>query len=259
MPHLRTADAKAQQLAGSDVYRASHILYLDDHHRDWGAVRLNIEAMKAFTDTVEIAERVALAAHRAEVQDFISKGGLAAGVQFPWSAASHDTLEYVNYEYLKIASGFELHLKARLLTRDYVLHLIDGKLPIYKALAHEQRSRPILKSELLSVSEFHFDGSLNYLPGLTASSLKFSWLTDKPRYRAAIGLSSRDLDVIKDFRELRNQIHLPGELPETPALHSIGVPMVDFLLPFINKEIVTWSNQLIIDRGFTFRRLPELK
>ena len=46
-------------------------------------------------------------------------------------------MEYVNYENLKIASGFELHLKARLLGGDYVLHEIDPKVDCYKALSAE--------------------------------------------------------------------------------------------------------------------------
>ena len=256
---ISTADAKVQGLPGSDVYRPSHILYLDGHHRDWGAVRLNVEALKAFSDTIEISERVALAAHRTEIREWIAKGALAAGLPMPWSAPWHDTMEYVNYEHLKMASGFELHFKARLLARGFIVHCLDRKLPAYKSLAREQEKRPVTAEEVRAVQEFHFDGSANYLPGLTTSSLKFSWLTDKPRYRSALGLSDIDLDIVKDFRELRNQIHLPGDLPVTPALSSLKAPIVSFLLPFINTEIVAWSNQVISARGFTFRPLPEYK
>ena len=259
MGHVTTADARLRGLPGSDTYRASHIAYLNDHHRDWSAVRLNIEAMKAFTDTIQVSERDALADHRREVQEFLSRGGLEADLPFPWSPSAHDLMEYINYEHLKVASGFELHLKARLLARGFVLHILDNKIGQYKALADEQRNRPIQTQELLGVAGFHFDGKHNYLPGLTDFSLKFSWLTDRPLYRAVFGLEDRELDVIKDYRELRNQIHLPGDVIETPALHALGKPAIEFLLPFINREIVGWSNQLISAHGFNFRRLPELK
>ncbi len=259
MSDIPTAEAQERGLSGSDTFRMSHVVYLNAQHRDWGAVRLNIEALKAFTDTIEVSERAALAAHRTEVRAFIEKGGLAAGLAYPWSTAALDALEYINYEHLKIASGFELHLKARLLARDVVLHVLDAGAGPYRALAEAQRDRPIRTAEVLAVAGFHFDGKVNYLPGLTPSSLKLSWLTGKPAYRAALDLDDTALDVIEDYRELRNQIHLPGEIVETPALQALGRPAVDYLVPFINKEIVAWSNQLIASRAFTFRRLPELQ
>ena len=53
--HITTLDAKKQGRPGSDVYRYTHLLYHDALHRDWGSVRLNIESVKAFSDTIIIA------------------------------------------------------------------------------------------------------------------------------------------------------------------------------------------------------------
>lgn len=256
---ISTAEARQQTLPGSNVFRPTSFMYIDEAHRDWSAVRLNIEAVKAFSDTVAISERDELAAHRVRVQDWIVKGALAAGLQYPWSAADHDTFEYMNYEYLKIACGFELHLKARLVSRGVVLHQLDRSDPKYRTLADEQRERPVSIAEMLAIQDFQFDGKQNFLPGLGSLSLKFSWLTDKPGYRNVLGLTQQQLDIVKDYRALRNLIHLPGDVVDTPGIRAFGRPIIEFLLPFINVEIVEWSNATISSRGFTFRPIPRFE
>lgn len=253
---IPTGDAKAQKLPGSDVFRRSAILYLDDHHRHWGAVSLNMEAVRAFSDTIEISEREALAQHRAEVQEWIDKGALAAGLDMPWSPSAHDAMEYVNYEHLKLASGFELHLKARLLAAGYLIHCMDKNDSRYAQLARKQHNRPVTHSEAKAIQDYQFDGQQNFLPGLLASSLKFSWMTNKSAYRRAIGLTDATMNIIEDYRELRNQIHLPGEFTDTPAIRAFGKPMVEFLLPFLNTEIIDWSNGIIDGYGLRFRKIP---
>ncbi|HEY4218004.1 MAG TPA: hypothetical protein VGM67_12755 [Gemmatimonadaceae bacterium] len=254
---ISTEDAKAQGLPGSDVYRRSAFLYLDDLHRHWGAVSLNTEAVRAFTDTIEISERQALAQHRAELRAWIANGALAAGLDMPWSRSDHDRMEYVNYEHLKLASGFELHLKARLLAAGYLVHCLDRNDSRYTQLSREQRERPVVHSEAKAVEGHQFDGKQNFLPGLTASSLKFSWITKKSAYRQVLGLSDETLNIIDDYRQLRNQIHLPGEFSDTPAIRAFGKPIIEFLLPFLNTEIVDWSNGVIEKYGLLFRKIPQ--
>lgn len=244
-PHMATEEAKKQALPGFDVYRYTHLLYHDDLNRDFGVVRLNVEAIKAFSDTVTLAQRHALAAEQAAVKQWFSQGGLEAGLPFPWGEASRASMEYVNYEHLKIASAFELHLKARLLARDYILHVIDKKTTGYQALAAEQSGRPILKQELFAIQPYHFDGRQNYLPGISDASLKFSWLTDKPAYRAVLGLTDQQVDIIRDYRLLRNQVHFPGDILESPNIQAFPRPIIEFLTAFINSELVVWSNNLI--------------
>ena len=254
-PHITTVEAKRQALPGWDVYRYSHLLYHDGLSRDFGVVRLNVEAMKAFADTVALTQRHALAEEQASVKRWFNQGGFESGLPFPLGHASRASMEYVNYEHLKIASAFELHLKARLLARDYVLHEIDSKTADYKTLAAEQMERPILKQELLSIQPYHFDGTQNYLPGLKDASLKFSWLTDKPAYRAVLELSDQQLDIILDYRLLRNQVHFPGDILETPNIRAYPQPIINFLTSFINSEIVEVSNQLIGKYKMNFRPL----
>lgn len=256
--HITTEEAKKQSLPGFDVYRYTHLLYRDDLHRDHGAVRLNVEAIKAFSDTVTIMQRHAIADEQAAVKQWLAKGGFEANLQYPWGAASLASMEYVNYEHLKIASAFELHLKARLLARNYVLHEIDAKAPGCKSLATDQYDRPIKRHELIAIHPFHFDGMRNYLPGLRESSLKFSWLTDKPAYRAALGLTDQQLDIIRDYRLLRNQVHFPGDILEASSIQAFPRPITDFLTEFINTEIVAWSNGLIAKYSMNYKPLAAL-
>ena len=243
--HITTEEAKKQALHGFDVYKYTHLLYLDDINRDFGVVRLNVEAIDIFSDTGTIVHRHAVAAHQAAMNQWIAKGGVNSNLPLPWGSGSIASMENVNYEHLKIASAFELHLKARLLARNYIIHEIDAKVPGCKALSDEQRNQPVPKNKVTAIHPYHFDGRQNYLPGLKDSSLKFSLLTDKPAYRAALGLTDQQLDIIKDYRLLRNQIHFPGDILETPNIQAFPQPIIDFLIEFINTEIVAWSNSLI--------------
>ena len=252
-PHITTEEAKRRSLSGFDVYRYSHLLYHDDLNRDFGVVRLNVEAIKAFSDTVTIVQRHALAAEQSAVKQWFAQGGFESNIPLPWGEATYASMEYVNYEHLKIASAFELHLKARLLARNYVLHEIDAKADGYRSLATEQFNRPIEKQELFAIQPYHFDGKLNYLPGLKEGSIKFSWLTDKPAYRAVLGLTTEQLDIIRDYRLLRNQIHLPGDILEASSIQAFPRPIIEFLTEFINSNIVAWSNNLIAQYKMNYK------
>lgn len=222
-------------------------MYLDDVNRDAAVLTLNLEALKPFFDTVMVTQRAALAAESAAVTAWARRGGLEAGLPFPWASLTltRTYIEYVNYEHLKIASGFELHLKARLLARDFLVHEIDRRTAGCRNLASEQYHRPIRKQELLAIQEYRFDGTQNYLPGLRAESLKFFLLTDEPNYRAALDLTDQQLDIIRDYRHLRNQIHFPGELFETPAIQAYPGHIADFIVAFVNTEIVDWSHRIM--------------
>ena len=255
--HITTIEAKKLALPGFDVYQYSHLLYHDDLNRDFGVVRLNIEAIKAFSDTVTITKRHELEADQTAINHWMSLGGLESSIEFPWwGDATRSQMEYVNYEHLKIASAFELHLKARLLARNYILHEIDSKSTAYKFIAGEQAIRPINKNELFAIQPYHFDGKKNYLPGLRLGSIKFSWLTDKPAYSAAIGLTDQELNIIREYRLLRNQIHFPGDVLETPSIHSLNQPIVNFLTEFINSNIIDPSNSLIGQYKMNYQQIP---
>ena len=256
--HIPTEEAKKQALPGFDVYRYSHLLYNDDLNRDFGVVRLNIEALKAFSDSITVGQRHELLADREAGKQWIARGGFQSGLPDPWGSTSWKSLDYINYEHLKIASAFELHLKSRLLARNYVLHEINGRLPGYESLEKQQRSRPIEKHELFAIQPYHFDGKQNYLPGLRDGSLGFSLLTQKPAYRAALGLTDQQIDIIEDYRLLRNQIHFPGDILEAPNIRAFARPIIEFLAAFINAELIDWPNGLIMQHKMNFPPIARL-
>lgn len=259
MLDLSTEEAKNRQLPGSDTFRHAHILYLDDFHRDWSVIALNREAYKAFSDTILIQNRAELMVEHEDVKEYIKQGGFNSDLPLPWSEAGMRRMEYRNYENLKIASGFELHLKTKLISQDYVVHCIDGNDSKYQSLAKEQKKRPIKKAELFSIDNFRFNGDENYLPGLTSKSIGFEQLTNRDGYSNVIGLPVETMEIIKDYRELRNQIHLPVGTIETPGLQNLrGKDILEVILDFVNVNIVDWSNSLIVNHKFTFPLLANL-
>jgi len=256
---LSTEEARSRQLPGSDVFRSSHIMYLDEIHRDWSVVALNREGYKAFADTILVRQRAELMAEQEALRKWVDQGGFSSNLLPSWSAAGLSQLEYMNYEHLKLACGFELHLKARLLSQGYIVQEIDNSDVGYKALAKEQKKRPVTKSELFSIDSFRFNGKENYLPGLKPTSIKFSLLTDNAEYLKIIGLPTESMEIIKDYRNLRNQIHLPGDAILTSGLQKFkGKHILEFILDFINAEIVDWSNKIIENRKFTFPQLATI-
>jgi hypothetical protein len=168
-------------------------------------------------------------------------------------------MEYINYEHLKIACGFELHLKARLLFRDFVVHEIDAKAPGFRDLANAQLQRPISRAELFHATDYKFDGQANYLPGLKQGSVRFSWLTERPAYIAALGLPTPLVEVIDEFRQLRNQIHFPGDVLETPRISALQDPISEIITGFLNTEVIAWSNSLIDAYQMNWPKLEQLR
>jgi hypothetical protein len=77
-------------------------------------------------------------------------------------------------------------------------------------------------------------------------------MTDKPAYRSALGLSDEALDIIGDYRALRNQVHFPGDILDTPHIRAYPRPIIDFLTNFINTEIVQFSTQLVAKYDMNF-------
>lgn len=248
--HITSEEAERLKPPNYNSYKYSHLLYHDELHRNYGVYCLNQQALMALSDTVVISQSHIIGREDAEIYKWFELGGNNSGTPYP-SKRSDESLKrliFSNYENLKIASAFELHLKSRLLSDNYIIHEISEGTD-YKVLAKKQRKEPVKKSELIEIQSYHFDGTKNYLPGLKDSSINFSWITDKPAYRAVLGLTDQQLNIIKDFRILRNQIHFPGDPVESPHIQTYPRPIIEFLLQFGNSEIVDWQNKLITKYG----------
>lgn len=216
-------------MPGSDVFSSQmELLYKNEINRDAFIVSLNREAYKAFTDTIMIGQYPAL--------------------QFGTESVNmwrHRRREYRYLEDFKIAVGFELHLKACLVANDIVVHLIANT-PSLKALRKRQREEPVYTHELLTIEGFYYNGNHNVLLNRTQQSLSFDQILNIPAYRSRLGKPQDLLDVIDDYRNLRNQIHFPGDVTTSPHLSKYtDNSMIKLLVSFINSEIVEYNNKLI--------------
>ena len=147
---------------------------------------------------------------------------------------------------MKIGCGFELSLKSQLLSAGYIIHEIDRSLPKYEELAKKQKNSPIKIDELMSISGYMFNGKHNIIPGITQKSVQFSSILDKHGYRKAYLLDSRTLDIISDYKDLRNSIHLPGDAVATITLKNmLWIEQIKFIRNYIHEQIIT-KNRLIV-------------
>lgn len=131
------------------------------------------------------------------------------------------------------------------LAHDIVIHVI-ANVPPFKQLRTKQREEPIYTHELLAIEGFMYNGELNILQGLTPKSLDFDTILNTATYRHKLGKSQDFLDIVEDYRNLRNQIHLPGDPVEAPHLNTYtGDSLMRALVSLINTDIVEYNSQLI--------------
>lgn len=228
-------EARKQNLPGSDVFLRTQLAYKTELNRDALIVYLNREAYKAFIDTITISHYPLLKEEAEKTKRDIRV--------FPPTIFRR--IEHIDLENLKIAAGFELHLKACLLSNDIVIHVIANK-PPFEDLRKKQREEPVYKHELLAIEGFCYNGQLNILRGLTPKSLDFDQILNKPAYRLKLGKPQDFLDIVEDYRNLRNQIHLPGDPIDAPHINQYtGNSFMRILVRFINEEIVEYNNRLI--------------
>ena len=232
-----------EKLMSIDGTMNTHMLYFDGLHRDHGAIALSRQALLVFCDTIIFGNRNEVRAENEAVRGWQSAGNTLATSPLPPTPWAFARLERYVYENMKIASGFELHLKARLIEAGFVVHVILNS-DAWKSLHKEQRLRPILVNEMTSLCPYISNQTERHLPGITKQSLNFSWIVTKPAYISALGLPAQTVEIIDEYRQLRNQIHLPGDGQESPKIQAHGRPL-DFLLEFANTHIVDWANSLL--------------
>lgn len=245
-------EAARLKVSGWDVFQKSHLMYMDGINRLAGVAELNFEAFKAFSDTILISKSDEIIKEAQQSHEFMASGKNLGIDEYPWPNTQMYFGRFRNYEFLKIGCGFELSLKANLLSRGIVIHELDRTDVRYSKLAKEQKNRPVLISELLSISGYMHNGSINMLPGISKKSLKFSTILDKSAYKTLTGLDSASLEVIGDYRDLRNMIHLPGDPAETLRLqHMSWQEKIDFIRKYINDCIVAPNRKIVADVGIS--------
>lgn len=239
-------DAIKLKPIGWDTFKNTHLMYMNGINRDAAVAVLNYEAYKAFSDTILMQKHTDLIEEQNKIDDFLKLGKMLGVDEFPWPNAQFNFDRFRNYEYLKIGCGFELSLKSQLLSAGYIIHEIDRSLPNYEKLAKKQKNSPIKIDELMSISGYMFNGKHNIIPGITQKSVQFSSILDKHGYRNAYLLDSRTLDIISDYKDLRNSIHLPGDAVATITLKNmLWIEQIKFIRNYIHEQIII-KNRLIV-------------
>lgn len=250
--HISSVEAKTKALPGHDTFRASHSIYHDEISRDGGIFALCVEAFKAFNDSIMVSERQILAYERLQDEIFIGEGRSILDSPLPANPMTWKWIRLMNLEHLKIASGFEIIIKSMLVEKGILIQEIKSD-RAYKILAIKQRKSPVYAKEIRKIKDFRFDGSVNYLPGLTRKSIGFQTVLKEPNYRSVLDISDMDLELIDEFRNLRNEIHFPTDAISAPVRAAYPIPISDFLVNFINEWIVDRGNLISDTRGLRQR------
>ncbi|HNP08592.1 MAG TPA: hypothetical protein PKN99_13245 [Cyclobacteriaceae bacterium] len=120
-----------------------------------------------------------------------------------WEGLSREKL----IDEIKICTAFENYNKSVLLSKGYVVHLIDSQKN--RALADQQKTTPVLISDFLKsnrfiqkdrFSELYLEGFQNF------NTISFS-RTLTEQYQAIIGLDGQFLNYLKNLNKKRNRLH----------------------------------------------------
>jgi hypothetical protein len=256
---ITETEARQQKLPGSDEFTKGQLAYKDVINRDAFVVFINNEAYKMFLLSKLIGHYRTLISDQLKMKTAIENGTAHLEIQ-EMSQINKDRLENMNLEFFYIATGFELSFKASLLQNNYVIHNFEDK-DNFKDLYNKQKKEPVHKSELLEAGGYFYDPIKEkiFLKGITANSLNFKLICTKPTYTSTLGVENDILHIAEDYRNCRNQIHLPGgDFVDAPNLNRIGERVMPAMIEFINSNIVDNTNKLRKKHGFVFGELKRL-
>lgn len=239
--------ARKQGLPGSDVFIRSQLAYKDNINNASFVAYLNGEALLAFKNTYALVYNETIKAEDEALTQWLHQCTTGLMPQTPYSFSR---MQYINLENLLIGSAFELHFKAKLISKGYIVQIIK-KAGNFKTLHKDQLKKPIHKNELFAVESYMYDSDrqTNILNGLCASSVKFKTML-KPAYAVMLDISPNICQLADYYRQLRNQIHMPGDAISTrPPTAYENTSFVDDLKLYINEHIVDYTNSLIEQNG----------
>jgi hypothetical protein len=240
-------EAREQNLPGGDVFQWSQLAYKDPLNRDSFVVNLLGEAYKAFMLSTLIGKyELILREQETNAEEIRVTDPLNIDLPIHQSSFHWWRYDNINLENLLISTGFEISIRARLLSTDHLVQ--EVKEGDFEALYQKQKKQPIHKNELLAVSGYYYDQKLrrNYLLGLHSKTINYSLILKEDNYRKIINLPNEVIEVAEEYRNLRNQIHFPGDAVDSIKLNKYqGDSLVRFIVEYINSEIVDYSNTLI--------------
>jgi hypothetical protein len=256
-------EARRLNLPGCDTFKATEKAYKDDINRDAFVIKLNIESYKIFCSSFLIGDYPNIIKEREQQIENCRKlnenNPETNNLPIFLPPIIQHRFEYINLEHFYLATGFELSFKSKLLHRSFIVNIFEETTQ-FETLRKEQKKRPINKTELFSISGYFYDEDkmINRLKGITAKSLEFGNILNKPNYQKELNVDNEIILIAEEFRNLRNQIHLPGDWQSSALINSLGDSLVNKLVDYINDDIVDMTNQLIDKYNFNFPKLLRL-
>ncbi|MCM0019864.1 MAG: hypothetical protein NBV67_07710 [Tagaea sp.] len=153
---------------------------------------------------------------------------------------------------LKIGTGIELAIKALLLNKGFVLHLIKRKPDKFRPLSDKQQVEPVRVRDLLEFSDFAYDGERCLIPALKEQTIRFSTMVDQPGYASALALSDNDLKCARGYSARRNLAHLPHDEHSEDHAKLIREVLDWDISGFVQRNIIALANKIAQESGDEF-------
>jgi hypothetical protein len=256
-------EARQRNLPGCDTFKKTELVYKDNINRDAFVIKLNIESYKIFCSSFLIGDYPNIIKEREQQKEHYRKlnenNPETNNLSIFLPPIIQQRFEYINLEHFYLATGFELSFKSKLLYRNFIVNIFEDS-PQFANLRKEQKKRPITKTELFSISDYFYDedNMINRLKGITQKSLGFEIMLNKSSYKKELNVDEEIILIAEEFRNLRNQIHLPGDWQSSVLINNLGDSLVNKLVEYINNHIVDMTNQLIDMNNFNFPKLQKL-
>lgn len=131
--------------------------------------------------------------------------------------STETTISDFAFEYLidciRILIFFENYMKAKLIVRDYCVHVINMDYPNFRDLGKRQRNQPISLKDIQNIKTFNCDLANKVI---THSALKETTIGMgellKPKYLEIYNIDKTLISIITNFKQYRNKLHLNSSI-----------------------------------------------
>ncbi len=107
---------------------------------------------------------------------------------------------------IKITLAFENFVKAMLLAKGNIIHVIDKE--IHPEIFKKQKTEPINIEEIRTVQNYEIKNGMVHFKGLTTKTLSNSIIFEVPKYVELYKMPESVLEAVREINKERNQLHL---------------------------------------------------
>lgn len=216
----------------------NHGIYSNDLNRDFAVAQLYKNAYIVINDTILISKSTEI---KKEVelifqQDFHNP-------KFSTSEIAPTISDYTKKSYLenlKISIGFEVCIRANLLSQNYLIHQLKHSKK-FKTLSKKQQEEPVKKEEYFAIEDYFDDETKKrkMLRGLNEKTINYNIILTKNKYKQSILFPKEIIEIANKYRKLRNTvIHFPtnGGFTIIHELNESASQIKEFTNEYIVKE-----------------------